>query len=114
MEVLPFNSLFAIASPLFNTVDDHLGFPALKEPRLEQFLVKNIFTDFKRHDLGPGFYERDFDGTTRRELLMTPLPVRLNFGLSTRRPNSHVFRSTEGRFVQAMLREWSALSCDCG
>src|SRR5829696_8303687 len=68
-----FNHLFATANPLFNTVDDHLGFPAVKEPRLQPFLVKNIFTDFKRHDLGPGFYEREFDATTRREFLTTPL-----------------------------------------
>ena len=57
-----FNSLFATASPLFNTVDDHLGFPALKEPRLEPFLVKNIFTDFKRHDLGSSFYTETSTG----------------------------------------------------
>src|SRR5829696_5052892 len=64
-----FNSLFATAVPLFNTVDDQLGFPSLKTPRFEPFLVKNIFTDFKRHDLGPAFYERDFDGTIRTEFL---------------------------------------------
>jgi hypothetical protein len=58
-----FNKLFATAAPLFNAVDDHSGFPTLKQPRLQPFLVKNIFTDFKRHDLGPNFYERNFDGT---------------------------------------------------
>src|SRR5215217_3767739 len=68
-----FNNLFATASPLFKTVDDHLGFPALKEPKLQAFRVQNIFTDFKRHDLGPGFYERNFDGTTRMEFLTAPL-----------------------------------------
>jgi mono/diheme cytochrome c family protein len=83
-----FNSLFASATPLFNTVDDDLGFPALKEPRLEPFLVKNIFTDFKRHDLGPGFYERNFDGTTRIEFLTTPL-----WGVGSTGPYGHDGRS---------------------
>ena len=83
-----FNNLFATASPLFNTVDDHLGFPAVKEPRLEPFLVKNIFTDFKRHDLGPGFYERDFDGTIRSEFMTTPL-----WGVGSTGPYGHDGRS---------------------
>jgi Di-haem oxidoreductase, putative peroxidase len=83
-----FNNLFATPNPLFNTVDDHLGFPALKQPRLEPFLVKNIFTDFKRHDLGPGFYERQFDGTTRMEFLTTPL-----WGVGSTGPYGHDGRS---------------------
>jgi CxxC motif-containing protein (DUF1111 family) len=83
-----FNSLFATASPLFNTVDDHLSFPALKEPRLEPFLVRNIFTDFKRHDLGSSFYERDFDGTTRKEFLTAPL-----WGVGSTGPFGHDGRS---------------------
>ena len=33
--------------------------------RPQPFLVKNIFTDFKRHDLGPSFHERNYDGTMR-------------------------------------------------
>jgi hypothetical protein len=83
-----FNNLFATAIPLFNTVEDQLGFPALKQPRLEPFLVKNIFTDFKRHDLGPGFYERDFDGTLRIEFLTTPL-----WGAGSTGPYGHDGRS---------------------
>src|SRR6185369_13129850 len=83
-----FNNLFATASPLFNTVDDHLGFPAVKEPRREPFLVKSIFTDFKRHDLGPGFYERDFDGTIRSEFMTTPL-----WGVGSTGPYGHDGRS---------------------
>jgi hypothetical protein len=83
-----FNNLFATATPLFNTFDDHLGFPVVKEPRLEPFLVKNIFTDFKRHDLGPGFYERDFDGTIRSEFMTTPL-----WGVGSTAPYGHDGRS---------------------
>ena len=34
-----------------------------KIPALQPFVVENIFTDFKRHDLGPNFHERNYDGT---------------------------------------------------
>lgn len=30
---------------------------------MEPFVVSDIFADFKRHDLGPAFHERNFDGT---------------------------------------------------
>ena len=68
-----FNGLFATATPLHSTANDGNGFPLLKRPLLGTFLVKNIFTDFKRHDLGPNFYERNYDGTLRKEFLTTPL-----------------------------------------
>jgi hypothetical protein len=68
-----FNGLFATATGLFNTTPDNSGLPPLKQPKLQPFLVKNIFTDFKRQDLGPNFYERNYDGTSRTEFLTTPL-----------------------------------------
>jgi len=92
-----FNRLFATANPLFNTVDDHSGFPTLKQPRLQSFLVKNLFTDFKRHDLGPNFYERNFDGTTRREFLTTPL-----WGVGSTAPYGHDGRSIN--LMEVILR----------
>ena len=67
------NNLFATATPLLDSVDDGSGYPALKKPKLQPFLVKNIFTDFKRHDLGPNFYERNWNGTLQREFLTRPL-----------------------------------------
>jgi hypothetical protein len=79
-----FNKLFATANPLFNSVDDGGGFPTLKQPRLQPFLVKNIFTDLKRHALGPNFYERNFDGTLQTEFLTTPL-----WGVGTTAPYGH-------------------------
>ncbi|MGH9883813.1 MAG: hypothetical protein ACRD6N_20505 [Pyrinomonadaceae bacterium] len=45
-----FNNLFGT---LFTPHDDASGFPTLKRPANQPFLVRNIFTDFKRHDLGP-------------------------------------------------------------
>jgi len=89
-----FNSLFATASPLLDTVDDHLGFPALKQPRLQPFLVQNIFADLKRHNLGPNFYERNFDGTTRTEFLTMPL-----WGVGSTGPYGHDGRSITLREV---------------
>jgi mono/diheme cytochrome c family protein len=89
-----FNNLFATASPRFDIVDDHLGFAALKQPRLQPFLVQNIFADFKRHDLGPNFYERNFDGTTRTEFLTMPL-----WGVGSSGPYGHDGRSISLREV---------------
>ena len=36
-------------------------------------MVQNIFTDFKRHDLGPNFHERNWDGTIQTEFLTRAL-----------------------------------------
>jgi Di-haem oxidoreductase, putative peroxidase len=68
-----FNNLFATASPLFSVIDDGKGLPTLKQPLGGGFLVENIFTDFKRHDLGPNFYERDYDGTLKKTFLTRAL-----------------------------------------
>jgi hypothetical protein len=67
------NRLFATASGLFTSFSDVPALPPLRQPMLGTFVVRNIYTDFKRHDLGPAFHEREYDGTTRREFLTTPL-----------------------------------------
>lgn len=67
------NNLFATATPLVDSVADGSGYPALKKPKLQPFLVKNIFTDFKRHDLGPSFHERNWDGSLQKEFLTRAL-----------------------------------------
>jgi hypothetical protein len=67
------NNLFATATPLFDSVADGSGYPPLKRPKLQPFLVRNIFTDFKRHDLGAYFYERNWDGTLQKQFLTRPL-----------------------------------------
>jgi mono/diheme cytochrome c family protein len=92
-----FNNLFATATPLFNQVDDHSGYPTLKQPALQSFLVRNIFTDFKRHNLGPGFYERNFDGTLNTEFLTTPL-----WGVGSTAPYGHDGRSIN--LMEVILR----------
>jgi cytochrome c2 len=89
-----FNDLFATATPLFVETDDPGTHPTLKRPALQPFLVRNIFTDFKRHDLGPNFWERNFNGTLQKEFLTTPL-----WGVGTTAPYGHDGRSVNLREV---------------
>jgi len=63
-----FNRLFATATPAFSAVSDGTGFPPKKVPLGGPFTVRNIGTDFKRHDLGPNFRERNYDGTIRAKI----------------------------------------------
>jgi hypothetical protein len=84
----PINNLFATATAFFTQIDDGRGFPTLKRPNSGNFLVRNIFTDFKRHDLGPNFHEINYDGTIRREFLTTPL-----WGVGSTGPYGHDGRS---------------------
>lgn len=83
-----FNSLFATANALFYTQDDGSGFPVLKHPSGNPFVVKDIFTDFKRHDLGVNFYERNWDGSMQRQFLTRPL-----WGVGSTGPYGHDGRS---------------------
>ena len=92
-----FNSLFATATPLIQTIDDGSGQPAIKVPAMQPFLVKNIFTDFKRHDLGLGFHERNYDGSLQTRHLTTPL-----WGAGTTAPYGHDGRSVN--LTEVILR----------
>jgi hypothetical protein len=89
-----FNHLFATATPLFNVVDDGDGFQPRKVPKLGSFTVRNIFTDFKRHDLGPAFWERNYDGTYQKLFLTAAL-----WGVGTTPPYGHDGRSSNLREV---------------
>ena len=83
-----FNDLFSTANPLFYTQDDGSGFPLLKLPQGNSFIVKDLFTDFKRHDLGTNFYERNWDGTLQTQFLTRPL-----WGVGSTGPYGHDGRS---------------------
>ena len=83
-----FNNLFSTAGTLVNVIDDGRGYPPLKQPQGNSYLVANIFTDFKRHDLGSNFYERNYDGTLRRQFLTRPL-----WGVATKSSFGHDGRS---------------------
>ncbi len=69
-------------------VNDGTGLPSLKSPQQNRFVVRNIFTDFKRHDLGPNFYERNYDGTLQKTFLTRPL-----WGVGSTAPYGHDGRS---------------------
>jgi len=83
-----FNQLFSTASVLVDSVDDGSGYPPLRPPNGQPFLVKDIFTDFKRHDLGPNFHERNFDGTMQTQFITTAL-----WGVGSTAPYGHDGRS---------------------
>lgn len=83
-----FNGLFATAARRHGDVADATNLPHLKPPTGGSFVVQDIFTDFKRHDVGPGFYERNYDGTVRTQFLTTPL-----WGVGTAAPYGHDGRS---------------------
>ena len=82
-----FNRLFATATTLFTAVNDGQPFPQLV-PQEKPFVVRNIFTDLKRHDLGPAFHERNYDGTLQTKFLTTPL-----WGVGSTAPYGHDGRS---------------------
>jgi hypothetical protein len=83
-----FNRLFATASLSLTVEDDGSGYPELKTPAGNSFLVRNIFSDFKRHDLGPAFWERNFDSTLQKEFVTEPL-----WGVGSTAPYGHDGRS---------------------
>jgi hypothetical protein len=85
-----FNNLFAIASTRLVVVpnsEDEVGLPII-EPAREAFLVEDIFTDFKRHDLGPALHERNFDTTIQSTFMTEAL-----WGVGTTAPYGHDGRS---------------------
>ncbi len=84
-----FNDLYATASTRFYAKDDGNGGHVLA-PKRESFWVENIFTDFKRHDLGPAFHERDYDGSTNTMFMTEPL-----WGVGSTAPYGHDGRSID-------------------
>jgi hypothetical protein len=77
--------------------NDVSGLPPLKIPQGGSFVVSNIFTDLKRHDLGANFYERNYDGTVRTEFLTKPL-----WGVGSTAPYGHDGRSIN--LIEVILR----------
>jgi di-heme oxidoreductase (putative peroxidase) len=100
------NSLFATAIPLFLETDNGSGLP-LKQPAGNPFVVKDIYSDFKRHDLGPNFYERNWDGTMQTQFLTRPL-----WGVGSTGPYGHDGRSVTLNDVILRHGGESQASCD--
>ena len=91
-----FNSLYATASLQVVEVDDGHGYASIKRPLGKPFLVRNFYADMKRHDLGPNFYERNYDGTVTRQFMTEPL-----WGVGSTAPYGHDGRSINLREVIA-------------
>jgi len=89
-----FNRLYATASLRLVAIDDGSGFPSLKRPAREAFVVRNFFADLKRHDLGPAFHERNYDGSTTTHFMTEPL-----WGVGSTSPYGHDGRSINLREV---------------
>jgi len=82
-----FNHLYATATTRFTVVNDGEEYPELL-PTGDRFLATNLFTDFKRHDIGPAFAERNYDGSLHTDFMTTPL-----WGVGTKSPYGHDGRS---------------------
>ena len=89
-----FNGLFSNARLLIYEEDDGSGNPTVKVPLQRPFVVRNFFSDLKRHDLGPAFHERNYDGTITKEFMTTPL-----WGVGSSPPYGHDGRSINLREV---------------
>lgn len=83
-----FNHLFATATARFVEVPDDSSLPPLRLPEEGRFVVRNFYADLKRHDLGPAFWERNFDGSVQREFMTEPL-----WGVGSTAPYGHDGRS---------------------
>ncbi len=68
-----FNGMFATASIQFTQQNDGTGFPTIKVPNRGSFMIRNFYADMKRHDVGPAFYERNFDGSLQTQFMTEPL-----------------------------------------
>ena len=91
---LGFNRLTATATPLFSLAPLGPSLPPRKLPLHGSVVVHDIFADFKRHDLGPAFHERNFDGTMTTRFMTEPL-----WGVGTTAPYGHDGRSINLREV---------------
>ena len=89
-----FNNLYAVASLLISEQDDGSGHPTIKVPNRNSFMIRNFYADMKRHDIGPAFYERNFDGTLTRMFMTEPL-----WGVGSSPPYGHDGRSINLREV---------------
>lgn len=90
------NRLYATAETRWMMVEDGDNYP-LVLPQGKRFVVENIFTDFKRHDLGDAFHERHYDGSMTTQLMTEPL-----WGVGSTAPYGHDGRSIN--LIEVILR----------
>ena len=92
-----FNRLFATATPLFTSIDDGSGLPRVKRSPAERSSCATSSRTSSATTLGPGFYERNYDGSLQKEFLTTPL-----WGVARRLPYGHDGRSIN--LIEVILR----------
>jgi hypothetical protein len=95
-----FNRIFATAATRFEAVADGFVDPndgvahPLLVPQGQSFVVRNIFADFKRHDLGPNFHEREYsDDATSGATRVTKFMTEPLWGVGSSGPYGHDGRS---------------------
>jgi hypothetical protein len=84
-------------------------------PRRGAYTVRGVYSDFKYHDVGPEFYQVQFDGTVIRKWRTTPL-----WGVGTTAPYGHDGASLDldavvrrhGGEAQAARKAYTALTDD--
>jgi hypothetical protein len=76
--------------PICDGITDRDGDGVLEEidPALVDYVEFYLLNYFKRHDLGPSFHEREYDGTLVKEFMTEPL-----WGVGTTAPYGHDGRS---------------------
>jgi len=89
-----FNNLFAEVEPRFYEINDNRTLPSAKYPESKHFMVRGIYSDFKRHDLGRKMHERNFDGTITTHFMTEPL-----WGVGSTAPYGHDGRSATLRDI---------------
>lgn len=82
-----FNRLFSTYTALFTSSSDGTTYPPIKTPLKGSFKVV-LFSDLKRHNLGPAFWERQYDGSIHKEFVTEPL-----WGVGSTAPYGHDGRS---------------------
>ena len=109
-----FNRLYATGATRWIMEEDGDPYPKLL-PEGKSFVVENIFTDFKRHDLGETFHERNYDGSLTKQIMTEPL-----WGVGSTAPYGHDGRSINleevilrhGGEAQEQRDQFAALSDD--
>ena len=100
----PFNRLFASAALKLVVVPD-TGTPAVKNPARQPFVVRNIHSDFKRHNMGKNFAERGYNSTPAFPNLQTEFMTEALWGVGDTPPYGHDGRS--GNLDDVILRHIS-------
>jgi hypothetical protein len=97
----PFNRLFATASLRLVAVPNS-GTPSIKNPALQSFVVRNIHTDFKRHNMGKNFAERGYHSTVAVPNMTVGFMTEPLWGVGDTPPYGHDGRS--GNLDDVILR----------